>query len=117
MGNHQKQILFHQKLQRSAGHDLLVSDCVVLNLLAVQLHAFDMNTFCGLIYCGFIEPEEGWMVHFDLVSGNQGAGLTTSNKINGETTYEVGSEQYKVYSGQGSDEEHYWDCVGVYRVA
>ncbi len=69
------------------------------------------------LYCGFIEPEEGWMVHFDLVSGNQGAGLTTSNKINGETTYEVGSEQYKVYSGQGSDEEHYWDCVGVYRVA
>ncbi|MBO4703661.1 MAG: hypothetical protein J5617_02385 [Bacilli bacterium] len=76
----------------------------------------DNNVFFYL-YCGFIEPEEGWMVHFDLVSGNQGAGLTTSNKINGETTYEVGSEQYKVYSGQGSDEEHYWDCVGVYRVA
>ena len=69
------------------------------------------------LFCGFIEPEEGWMVHFDLVSGNQGAGLTTSNKINGETTYEVGSEQYKVYSGQGSDEEHYWGCVGVYREA
>lgn len=76
----------------------------------------DNNVFFYL-YCGFIEPEEGWMVHFDLVSGNQGAGLTTSNKINGETTYEVGSAQYKVYSGQGSDEEHYWDCVGVYRVA
>ena len=75
------------------------------------------NNVFFYLYCGFIEPEEGWMVHFDLVSGNQGAGLTTSNKINGETTYEVGSEQYKVYSGQGSDEEHYWDCVGVYRVA
>ena len=69
------------------------------------------------LYCGFIEPEEGWMVHFDVVSGNQNAGLTTSNKINGETTYTVNGAQYKVYSGQGGDEEHYWDCVGVYRVA
>lgn len=68
------------------------------------------------LYCGFIQPEEGWMVHFDLVSGDSNAGLTTSNKINGEA-YEVNGEQYKVYSGQGGSEETYWDCVGVYRVA
>ena len=68
------------------------------------------------LYCGFIQPEEGWMVHFDLVSGNEQAGLNTSNKINGET-YEVDGITYKVYSGQGGSEETYWDCVGVYRVA
>ena len=56
------------------------------------------------------------MVHFDLVSGNEQAGLNTSNKINGET-YEVDGITYKVYSGQGGSEETYWDCVGVYRVA
>lgn len=69
------------------------------------------------LFCGFIEPEEGWMVHFDLVSGNQGAGLTTSNKIDGDTLYTVGTANYRVYSGQTSDEEHYWGCVGVYREA
>ena len=69
------------------------------------------------LFCGFIEPEEGWMVHFDLVSGNQGAGLTTSNKIDGDILYKVGTAQYRVYSGQTSDEEHYWGCVGVYREA
>ena len=68
------------------------------------------------LFCGFIEPEEGWMVHFDLVSGNEQAGLNTSNKINGDA-YEVDGKQYKVYSGQGGSEETYWDCVGVYRVA
>ena len=68
------------------------------------------------LYCGFIQPDEGWMVHFDLVSGNEQAGLNTSNKING-VAYEVNGEQYKVYSGQGGAEETYWDCVGVYRVA
>ena len=56
------------------------------------------------------------MVHFDLVSGNEQAGLNTSNKINGDA-YEVDGKQYKVYSGQGGSEETYWDCVGVYRVA
>ena len=76
----------------------------------------DGNVFFYL-FCGFIEPEEGWMVHFDLVSGNENAGLNTSNKINGETTYEVNGAQYKVYSGQGGSEETYWDCVGVYRAA
>ena len=69
------------------------------------------------LYCGFIEAGEGWMVHFDVVSGNAGAGLTTSSKINGDTLYEVNGAKYRVYSGQGSDEEHYWDCVGVYREA
>ena len=68
------------------------------------------------LYCGFIQPDEGWMVHFDLVSGNEQAGLNTSNKING-VAYEVNGESYKVYSGQGGAEETYWDCVGVYRVA
>lgn len=74
------------------------------------------NNVFFYLYCGFIQPEEGWMVHFDVVSGDENAGLTTSNKINGET-YNVNGEQYKVYSGQGSKEETYWNCVGVYRVA
>ena len=69
------------------------------------------------LFCGFIEAGEGWMVHFDLVSGNQGAGLTTSNRIDGDTLYEAGGAKYRVYSGQTSDEEHYWGCVGVYREA
>ena len=68
-------------------------------------------------YCGFIEPEEGWMVHFDLVSGNQSAGAYVTANLNGETVYEAGEASYKVYCNQTSDEEHYWGCLGVYRVA
>ena len=69
------------------------------------------------LYCGFIAPEEGWMVHFDVVSGNASAGLNTASPINGETVYEVNDAKYRVYSGQSGDEEHYWGCVGVYREA
>ena len=74
------------------------------------------NVYCYL-YVGFIAPEEGWMVHFDLVSGNKEAGLYTTTTYNGETTYTVGDAKYKVYSNQTGDEEHYWGCVGVYREA
>ena len=74
------------------------------------------NVYCYL-YVGFIAPEEGWMVHFDLVSGNKEAGLYTTTTYNGETTYTVGDAKYKVYSNQSGDEEHYWGCVGVYREA
>lgn len=74
------------------------------------------NVYCYL-YVGFIEVGEGWMVHFDLVSGNQEAGLYTSTTYNGETTYTVGDAKYKVYSNQTGDEEHYWGCVGVFREA
>ncbi len=75
------------------------------------------NNVCFYLYCGFLEVDEGWMVHFDLVSGNQGAGLYTTTTYNGETTYTTASGSFKVYSNQTSDEEHYWGCVGVYRAA
>ena len=70
------------------------------------------------LYCGFIAAEEGWMVHFDLVSGNQNAGLQTQNAINGTESYTIGDATYKIYSDTNkSGEENYWGCLGVYRQA
>lgn len=68
------------------------------------------------LYVGFIQPGEGWMTHFDLVSGNAGAGLQLSTTIWGETAYEIGGDTYRVYadSSKGTEEE-YWGCVGVYK--
>lgn len=69
-------------------------------------------------YIGFIAPEEGWMVHFDLVSGNSGAGLEFENAINGETLYTVGDASYRVYADKNKGgEENYWGSLGVYRIA
>ena len=68
------------------------------------------------LYCGFIEMGEGWMVHFDVMSGNQTTGLQTSTKFSGETAYTVGDAVYKIYSDTSkSGEENYWGCLGVYR--
>lgn len=70
------------------------------------------------LYVGFIEVEEGWMTHFDLVSGNSGAGLQLSKTVWGETSYTVNEKTYKVYADTSkSTEEEYWGCVGVYRVS
>lgn len=69
------------------------------------------------LYVGFIGEGEGWMLHFDLVSGNKNAGCGTGNtKFNGETAYTVGDATYKIYSDSSkSGEENYWGCLGVYR--
>ena len=82
-----------------------------------RFYTIEDNNVCFYLYVGFIGASEGWMVHFDLVSGNQDAGLYTSTTYNGETTYTVNGAKYKVYSNQTGDEEHYWGCVGVYREA
>ena len=75
----------------------------------------DVYFYC---YIGFIEPTEGWMVHFDLVSGNSNANLQFDSTINGETTYTVGTASYKVYADKNKGgEENYWGCLGVYREA
>ena len=68
------------------------------------------------LYVGFIGEGEGWMLHFDLVSGNKNAGCSTSTKFNGETPYTIGDATYKIYSDSSkSGEENYWGCLGVYR--
>ena len=68
------------------------------------------------LYVGFIGEGEGWMLHFDLVSGNKNAGCSTSTKYNGETPYTIGDATYKIYSDSSkSGEENYWGCLGVYR--
>ena len=68
------------------------------------------------LYCGFIQPGEGWMTHFDLVSGNAGAGLQLSTTVWGETAYTIGGDTYRIYAdtSKGTEEE-YWGCVGVYK--
>ncbi len=70
------------------------------------------------LFVGFIEESEGWMVHFDLVSGNSGAGLQLTKTVWGETPYKVGDITYRVYAdtSKGTEEE-YWGCLGVYRDA
>ena len=68
------------------------------------------------LYVGFIGEGEGWMLHFDLVSGNSSAGCGTSTKYNGETAYTIGEATYKIYSDSSkSGEENFWGCLGVYR--
>ena len=68
------------------------------------------------LYVGFIGEGEGWMLHFDLVSGNSNAGCGTSTKYNGETAYQIGGATFKIYSDSSlSGEENYWGCLGVYR--
>ena len=70
------------------------------------------------LYVGFIGEGEGWMTHFDLVSGNAGTGLQTSTTFNGETPYVINGATYKIYSDTNkSGEENYWGCLGVYREA
>jgi len=70
------------------------------------------------LYVGFIEPGEGYMTHFDLVSGNENAGLQLSTKVWGEVAYQVGEDTYRVYADTSkSTEEEYWGTVGVFKEA
>ena len=41
---------FQNKLQRSARHDLLVGNLVILNRLAIQLHTLDMDALRRLVF-------------------------------------------------------------------
>ena len=67
------------------------------------------------LYAGFIEAGEGWMTHFDVVSGNASASLTLTGKtIWGETAYTIGGKTYRVYADSSkSTEQEYWGCIGV----
>lgn len=66
------------------------------------------------LYVGFIEPGQGWMTHFDLVSGDSGAGLQLTTKVWGEQAYKIGEDTYRIYAdtSKGTEEE-YWGCLGV----
>ena len=79
--------------------------------------AIEGNSVFFYLYVGFIEESEGWMTHFDLVSGSEGSGLQTESVFNGERTYVANGGAYKIYSDTNkSGEENYWGCLGVYRV-
>ena len=70
------------------------------------------------LYVGFIEPGEGYMTHFDLVSGNENAGLQLSKTIWGETAYTIGEDTYRIYADiSKSTEEEYWGTLGVFKEA
>ena len=70
------------------------------------------------LYCGFIAEGEGWMVHFDVVSGNNGSGLQTSTTFDGSTPYVIDGDTYRVFSDSSkSGESNYWGCLGVYKDA
>ena len=70
------------------------------------------------IYAGFIDVNEGWMVHFDLVSGNEGANLQFDTVLAGETAYQVNGATYRTYADKNKgNEENYWGCLGVFREA
>ena len=85
---------------------------------AERFWTIEGNNVYFWFYCGFIKEGEGWMVHFDLVSGSLSAGLYTSNKFNGSPAYTIGGNTFKIYSDSDkSGEENYWGCLGVYREA
>lgn len=69
-------------------------------------------------YVGFIEEAEGWMTHFDLVSGNSSANFQLDTTLNGETKYTIGGASYRLYADKNKGgEENYWGCLGIYREA
>lgn len=69
------------------------------------------------LYVGFIKEGEGWMAHFDVVSGNDQAGLSMGTTIDG-ASYDISGVTYKVYADSNkSGEENYWGCLGVFRPA
>lgn len=79
--------------------------------------AIEGNKVFFYLYVGFIEEDEGWMTHFDLVSGNISSGLQTQTVFDGSRLYVVGTQAFRIYSDTSKgDEENYWGCLGVYRV-
>lgn len=82
-----------------------------------RFYKIEGNEVYFYLYVGFVAEGEGWMVHFDVVSGNSNAGCNMAATFNGETTYTIGDAAYKVYADSNkSGEENYWGCLGVYRV-
>ena len=82
-----------------------------------RFYKIEGNEVYFYLYVGFIAEGEGWMTHFDLVSGNQSAGLNMGVTIAGETLYTVAGAGYKIYADSSkSGEENYWGCLGVYCV-
>ena len=99
--------------QRVIGDGYVLHDHVATE----RFYKIEGNEVYFYLYVGFIGEGEGWMVHFDVVSGNSSAGCNMATTFNGETTYTIGDEAYKVYADSSkSGEENYWGCLGVYRV-
>ena len=83
-----------------------------------RFYKIEGNEVFFYCYIGFIEEGEGWMVHFDLVSGNANANLQFDSTLSGETKYTAASASYRVYADKNKGgEENYWGCLGVYREA
>ena len=82
-----------------------------------RFYKIEGNEVFFYCYVGFIEPSEGWMVHFDMVGGNSNANLQLDTTIDG-VSYTVNGQAYKVYADKNKgSEEYYWGCLGVYREA
>ena len=82
-----------------------------------RFYAIEGNDVFFYCYISFIEPTEGWMVHFDAVSGNSGANMQFTTVLNGETLYSFDGASFRVYAdSSASGEENYWGSLGVYRV-
>ena len=80
-----------------------------------RFYAIEGNDVYFYCYVGFIEPGEGWMVHFDAVSGNASAGLQFATVLNGTPAYTFDGATFRLYADTGaSGEENYWGCLGVY---
>ena len=78
-----------------------------------KIEGDDLFFYC---YVGFVAEKEGWMTHFDLVSGNSGANLQFDNAIWGEEQFVVNGAAYRVYADKTkSGESNYYGCLGVYR--
>lgn len=82
-----------------------------------RFYKIEGNELFFYCYVGFIQPSEGWMVHFDMVGGNSNANLQLDSTIDG-VSYTINQEVYKVYADKNKgNEENYWGCLGIYREA
>ena len=78
-----------------------------------KIEGNDVFFYC---YIGFVANGEGWMTHFDLVSGNSGANLQFANVIWGEEEYVIDGASYRVYADSSkSGESNFYGCLGVKR--
>ena len=78
-----------------------------------KIEGNDVFFYC---YIGFMANGEGWMTHFDLVSGNSGANLQFDNVIWGEEEYVIDGASYRVYADSSkSGESNFYGCLGVKR--
>ena len=83
---------------------------------AERFYKIEDNYIYFYCYVGFIEANEGWMMHFDMVGGNANSNLTFNATFDGSTPYEVNGATYKVYADSSlSGEENYWGCLGIFR--